>query len=193
MRRHLRLILCVPAALLLALLASACGSENGDVTSTNVSSPTAQGAVLFNQRCAGCHTLSQAAARGSAANVRSAQYNNGPNLNVRCERPVARVLYAIENGGFSGAIMPQNIVTGQQALEVARFVSTYAGSQIKNSPGVVPCKKEPVGSIPSASSVAPATKSGATQESAAAGNKKVRGAKGAPTGNSQPNKGASRP
>jgi hypothetical protein len=151
------------------------------------------GATLFQQRCAGCHTLAQAASRGSAANVRTAQYNNGPNLNVRCERPVARVLYAIENGGFSGAIMPQNIVTGAQAMQVAQFVATYAGSLIKNSPGVVPCAKIPVGQIPSASQVAPAPQSGATQESAAAGNKKVRGAKGAPTSNGQPNTGAQRP
>jgi mono/diheme cytochrome c family protein len=193
MRRHLTLILCVPAALALAVLASACGTDNGMATSSTPSSTMQTGAVLFNQRCAGCHTLSQAAGRGSAANVRTAQYNNGPNLNVRCERPVARVLYAIENGGFSGAIMPQNIVTGQQALAVARFVSTYAGSQIGNSPGVVPCKKEPVGSIPTAASVAPATKSGASQVSAAAGNKKVKGVGGAPIGNTQPNSGASKP
>ena len=46
---------------------------------------------------------------------------------MRCERPIDRVLYAIENGGFSGAYMPQNIVVGQDAIEVAKFVATYAG------------------------------------------------------------------
>jgi seryl-tRNA synthetase len=39
------------------------------------------------------------------------------------------VLYAIRNGGFSGAIMPQNIVTGAQAQEVAAFVAKYAGEE----------------------------------------------------------------
>jgi hypothetical protein len=83
--------------------------------------------------------------------VRTAQYNNGPNFDQRCERPVTRVLYAIQNGGFSGAIMPQNIVVGQQAIAVAKFVSTYSGRKAPKVPGVVPCLQEPVGTIPSLS------------------------------------------
>ncbi len=35
------------------------------------------------------------------------------------------MLYAIENGGFSGAYMPQNVVVGKQAQEVAAFVARY--------------------------------------------------------------------
>ena len=91
--------------------------------------------MLFNQRCAGCHTLSYAGTHGSAPNVRTAQAINGPNFNVRCERPVVRVLYAIENGGFSGAYMPQNIVVGQQARDVAQFVATYSGRQAPEGSG----------------------------------------------------------
>ena len=87
------------------------------------------GALIFSQRCAGCHTLSYAGTHGSASNVRTAQPNNGPNFNVRCERPVSRVLYAIENGGFSGVVMPQNIVVGQQARDVAQFVAKVAGKE----------------------------------------------------------------
>jgi hypothetical protein len=83
--------------------------------------------------------------------VRTKEYNNGPNFNVRCERPVTRVLYAIENGGFSGAIMPQNVVVGQQALQVAKFVATYAGRQAPKVPGVTPCDQLPIGAIPAAS------------------------------------------
>ena len=89
--------------------------------------PNHTGAELFNQRCSGCHTLSFAATHGSAANARSAEVVNGPNFDHRCERPVDRVLYAIKNGGFSGAIMPQNIVVGQDAVDVAKFVATYCG------------------------------------------------------------------
>ena len=37
------------------------------------------------------------------------------------------VLYAIRNGGFSGAIMPANIVVGEDAELVAEFVAKYAG------------------------------------------------------------------
>ncbi len=83
--------------------------------------------------------------------MRTAQYNNGPNFDQRCERPVTRVLYAIQNGGFSGAIMPQNIVVGEQAKQVAMFVATYAGRKAPQVPGVVPCLQEPVGTIPSLS------------------------------------------
>jgi hypothetical protein len=79
--------------------------------------------------------------------VRTAQFNNGPNFDVRCERPVARVLYAIQNGGFSGAIMPQNIVVGAQALAVAQFVATYSGRSAPKIPGVVPCEQVPIGTF----------------------------------------------
>ena len=41
------------------------------------------------------------------------------------------MLFAIRNGGFSGGIMPANIVTGREANQVADFVSQYAGQQTK--------------------------------------------------------------
>ena len=71
-----------------------------------------------------------------------AQATSGPNFNMRCERPIDRVLYAIENGGFSGAYMPQNIVVGQDALDVAKFVATYAGRQAPKVTGVTPCESK---------------------------------------------------
>ena len=44
------------------------------------------------------------------------------------------MLYAIRNGGFSGAIMPQNIVVGDEAEAVAEFVAEYAGSDVDRPP-----------------------------------------------------------
>ena len=86
-----------------------------------------RGAVLFSQRCAGCHTLTAAGTQGSAnRNVRV----QGPNLDQRTESR-DDVLFAIRNGGFSGGIMPQNIVTGDEASQVADFVSEYAGQDTK--------------------------------------------------------------
>ena len=38
-------------------------------------------------------------------------------------------LFAIQNGGFSGAIMPQNIVVGEDAEAVADFLAKYAGTE----------------------------------------------------------------
>jgi hypothetical protein len=75
---------------------------------------------------------------------------------------VTRVLYAIQNGGFSGAIMPQNIVVGKEAEDVARFVATYAGRQAPKVPGTVLCNHEPIGSIPTAVSAATTTPSTTT-------------------------------
>ena len=148
MSRAIRVLLFCAMAAAVAVLIAACGQEKIKVAS---GSPYHAGAVLFNQRCAGCHTFSYAVTLGSAANVRTAQPNNGPNFNVRCERPITRVLYAIENGGFSGAIMPQNVVVGQDAIKVAQFVATYAGRQATNQPGTTSCTQQPIGTIPSPS------------------------------------------
>jgi len=86
------------------------------------------GAVLFNLRCAGCHTFDAAAAAGakSKREIKGGERTNGPNFNVRKEQK-EDVLFAIRNGGFSGAIMPANIVVGDDAQKVAEFLSEYAG------------------------------------------------------------------
>jgi mono/diheme cytochrome c family protein len=140
-----------------AVLASACGTQKVNVPGGDAA--LVHGATLFNQRCGGCHTLSYAATHGSAQNVRTAQFNNGPNFDIRCERPVARVLYAIENGGFSGVVMPQNIVVGRDAIDVAQFVAKFAGHKAPTIPGVVKCSQTPVGSIAEALAPSAATTS----------------------------------
>jgi mono/diheme cytochrome c family protein len=143
MSPRVRVLFLVIAA---AALASACGTEHITVPKTNAT--LYHGAVLFSQRCSGCHTLYAAGTHGSAPNIRTAQANSGPNFNVRCERPIDRVLYAIENGGFSGAYMPQNIVVGQDAIDVAQFVAKYAGLQAPKLTGVVSCGHQPIGTLP---------------------------------------------
>jgi hypothetical protein len=110
--------------------------------------------------------------------VRSAQYNNGPNFNIRCERPVDRVLYAIENGGFSGQIMPQNIVVGQQARDVAQFVATYAGRQAPMVPGAVRCAQQPIGTLMAANQTSSSTTTTSTTTTKAAA--RITGKKPAP-------------
>jgi cytochrome c551 len=162
MARPVKLFLVSTALVAAATTVAACGTESISVPKSQ--GALYQGAVLFNQRCSGCHTLSYAATHGSAANVRSAQYNNGPNFDQRCERTanglgVDRVLYAIKNGGFSGAIMPQNVVVGEQAIEVAEFVATYAGRKAPHVPGVLPCEHLPVGTpaLPVATTTATTT------------------------------------
>jgi mono/diheme cytochrome c family protein len=139
-------ILALAAVCVVPFVTAACGTEKIEVKK---SAGTAYaGAQLFAQRCSGCHTLNAAGTHGSAPNIRTAQAISGPNFNVRCERPITRVLYAIENGGFSGAYMPQNIVVGQDARDVAQFVSTYAGSLAPKLTGVIRCDAKPVGTLP---------------------------------------------
>ncbi len=158
-------LLAVGVSVAVVMVAAACGTQR--ITVPKSQKALYQGAVLFNQRCSGCHTLSYAAAEGSAVNVRTAQYNNGPNFNIRCERPVTRVLYAIENGGFSGAIMPQNVVVGQQAIDVAKFVATYAGRQAPKLPGQQVCTQKSVGTIPTGVSTTATTATTTTATTAA--------------------------
>jgi mono/diheme cytochrome c family protein len=117
-----RLAIAVACALL-ALAATGCGEDGQEVDS--------RGATLFAERCAGCHTLEAAGAEGSNPEERVA----GPNLDNRRETK-DQVLYAIRNGGFSGAIMPQNIVVGEEAEAVAAFVAEYAGRTASGPPGL---------------------------------------------------------
>ena len=137
------------AAAVIALVVSACGTQSVGVpkNSANYTANT-EAAQLFNQRCGGCHTLSYAGTHGSGQNPRTYEAINGPNFNVRCERPAIRVLYAIANGGFSGAYMPQNIVVGKQAREIANFVAEYAGRQAPVQPNVTPCSQKPLNPVP---------------------------------------------
>jgi mono/diheme cytochrome c family protein len=121
--RPIALIGAAAAALLLA----ACGGEI-EVSSSD-GKQVQQGAELFYERCSGCHSLDQANSHGSKppGQLQGGERTNGPNFNVR---HVSRddALFAIRNGGFSGAIMPANIVTGQDAEAVADFLAKYSGS-----------------------------------------------------------------
>jgi len=115
------------AGLLVAL--AGCG---GEVTVPENQQAAHKGADLFQQRCSGCHSLESANAYGSKpeGELQGGERTNGPNFNIRKEDK-ADVLYAIRNGGFSGAIMPANIVVGQDAQAVAAFVAQYSGKKGK--------------------------------------------------------------
>jgi mono/diheme cytochrome c family protein len=111
---------------------SACGSQG---ISVSKSSPYYRGAVLFRDHCSGCHTLATVGAEGSATSIKDRVKTNGPNFNIRKEN-VEQVLYAIRNGGFSGAIMPENLVVGDDAQAIARFLAAYSGLQAQHVPSV---------------------------------------------------------
>jgi len=125
----MRPVLIIAMVLAAALGLAACGFGEEKV-SVSDKDPNHEGAVLFATHCSGCHTLSAAGTQGSGNRGERTQ---GPNLNQRVES-YDDALYAIQNGGFSGAIMPQNIVVGEEAKAVAKFVAKYAGSEAEESP-----------------------------------------------------------
>lgn len=99
----------------------ACGTEDLELSEGD---PHYEGAVLFSQRCAGCHTMEVAGTQGSGNRTLRQQ---GPNLDDR-RISFDDALFAIRNGGFSGVIMPQNIIVGEEAEAVAEFIAEFSGS-----------------------------------------------------------------
>lgn len=116
------LVIGIFAAAALGLAACGFGEEGIEVSKDD---PHYEGAVLFADNCSGCHTLTAAGTQGSGNRGERVQ---GPNLDQRTES-YDDALFAIQNGGFSGAIMPQNIVVGEEAEAIARFVAEYAGGE----------------------------------------------------------------
>jgi mono/diheme cytochrome c family protein len=128
--RRMRSALVIAAVLAAALSLAACGSFGSEEIAVSQDDPNHGGAELFATHCSGCHTLSAAGSQGSGNRGERTQ---GPNLNQRTET-YDDALFAIQNGGFSGAIMPQNIVVGDEAKAVAKFVAKYAGEDAEESP-----------------------------------------------------------
>jgi mono/diheme cytochrome c family protein len=114
-----------------AITIGACGERGITLAEDD---PNYEGARLFQEYCAACHTLSAAGTQGSATKIHSREIKDGPNFDQRKETRES-VLYAIRNGGFSSSPMPQNLVTGPEAEKVADFVAKYSGSEAASSPG----------------------------------------------------------
>jgi cbb3-type cytochrome c oxidase subunit III len=117
----------------MTLALAACGTGGRVSSSANVQN----GKTLFQQKCAGCHAL---AAVGSTATI-------GPNLDDAFaqarsdgfkESAIANIVHdqirfpgqystAQNNPNYLTANMPANLVTGQDADDVAQFVAANAG------------------------------------------------------------------
>jgi mono/diheme cytochrome c family protein len=121
-----------------ALLVAGCGT--GGVASAGQRPDVQNGQQLFSQSCGACHTLSAAGTTGTI----------GPNLDNAFAADVAQgypqsavenvVLDQIRLGSGEVATyttnkkftvqqpMPANLVTGQDAIDVAAYVASVAGS-----------------------------------------------------------------
>ncbi len=75
------------------------------------------GKVLFVQACKSCHNLDAVNARGVT----------GPDLDELGDLDSERVLNAIRRGGSGEGRMPSNLYEGEDAQDVARYVSLVAG------------------------------------------------------------------
>lgn len=118
--------LVLPAVLLTGNHANA----NAQVGGIKLTSAEKTGRELFGQHCAFCHTLAAANAIGKI----------GPNLDT-LQPAESLVLHTIRNGCLqsppSGSAetclgngtMPANVLQGQQADEVAKFVAKIAGKE----------------------------------------------------------------
>jgi mono/diheme cytochrome c family protein len=117
-----------PVAFLCLVAATVGVGCGGEIEVPEDETTARRGADLFYERCSGCHSLDAANAYGSKppGQLQAGERTNGPNFNERKESR-DDVLYAIRNGGFSGAIMPANIVVGEDAEAVADFLSRYSG------------------------------------------------------------------
>jgi cytochrome c551 len=131
MTRARRVLLIAASLAATAGGVAACGEEG---ISNALNPEQRQAAQLFDQRCSGCHTLTVAGTQGSATNVRTREYKDGPNFDQR-KVTVNCALYAIRNGGFSSGPMPQDIVVGADAELLAKFLAEQSGSEVHLAPG----------------------------------------------------------
>jgi cbb3-type cytochrome c oxidase subunit III len=116
--RRAAALLIVPAAAV--LVAAGCGT-GGKATGGD----TSNGKTLFNQKCAGCHTLADAGAQGKI----------GPNLDdaFASDRKQGFKQSSIQDIvldqiRFAQGKMPPMLVRGQDAQDVAAYVASVAGT-----------------------------------------------------------------
>jgi cbb3-type cytochrome c oxidase subunit III len=132
----LRRLSAAAGGVAVVLLLSACGT-GGSVSSA--SADLQNGRQVFQDTCAGCHTM---AAAGSTATI-------GPNLDAAFAEArsegfkVSTILdivhdqikfpgqypLAQNNPDFLKANMPANLVTGQDAIDVSAYVAANVGKQ----------------------------------------------------------------
>jgi cbb3-type cytochrome c oxidase subunit III len=133
----IRVAVTAAAGLAVAIGLAACSSGTGGLASGN--GDAENGRKLFQDKCAGCHTLAAAGATGtigpnldySFAQARS----DGFELSAIREIVHEQIKYpgqfpvAQNNPNYLQANMPANLVKGKDAEDVASYVAENAGKQ----------------------------------------------------------------
>jgi plastocyanin len=118
-------VLALLAALAVVAVAAGCGGRGSQPDLVN-------GKTLFVQKCGSCHTLARANTKGI----------QGPNLDAAFiaarrdgfkDSGIKGVVYNQISHVRRGSIMPLNLVTGQNAKDVAAYVGFAAGNPGKDS------------------------------------------------------------
>jgi cbb3-type cytochrome c oxidase subunit III len=128
-----RLLLAALGGLTLAVTLAACGT--GGIVSANANQQN--GRTLFQQKCAGCHALQAVGSTGgigpnlddSFAQARADGFKESAIANIVHDqiRFAGQYAAAQSNPNYLTANMPPNLVTGQNADDVAAFVAANAG------------------------------------------------------------------
>jgi len=122
-QNHTRLLLLSLAALTAAILPlSGCGTNTSD---------TAHGRQLFLARCATCHTLAQAGQGAQIGpnldNAFAAARSAGEDSDTIEGIVINQIEYPRPSNGNPAVSMPADLVTGQDAKDVAAYVAQFAG------------------------------------------------------------------
>jgi mono/diheme cytochrome c family protein len=134
----LRVTRLVPAALAAACLAVAAGCGGPGIAAPG-SADLSTGKQLFQQKCGYCHTLAEAGTTGTIGpNLDDAEFANRL-AGLKTSSFEALVRNQIEEPNPEGK-MPKDVVTGQDAEDVAAYVARVAGVRLARqlNPGTTP-------------------------------------------------------
>lgn len=116
------------------MLLAGCGGTVGYSKGTG---DRANGKELFTQKCGSCHTLADAGTTGQVGpNLDDAFYQSrqdglGQSAIVQVVR--GQIAYPVTSPSAGGPGMPADIVTGQDAEDVASYVAAVAGTSGANA------------------------------------------------------------
>jgi cbb3-type cytochrome c oxidase subunit III len=132
----LRRLSAAAGGVAVVLLLSACGT-GGSVSSA--SADQQNGRQVFQDKCAGCHTMAAAGSTGtigpnldaSFAEARSEGFKESTILDIVHDQIKFPGQYPLaqNNPDFLKANMPANLVTGQDAIDVSAYVAANVGKQ----------------------------------------------------------------
>jgi cbb3-type cytochrome c oxidase subunit III len=132
----IRRVSAAAGGLAVALLLSACGTGGSVV---HASADKENGRKVFQDKCAGCHTLSAAGSSATIgpnldaafAEARSEGFKESAILDIVHDQIKFPGQYPVResNPDYLKANMPANLVTGQSAIDVAAYVAANAGLQ----------------------------------------------------------------